>query len=149
MRPQIKEKVDGLYLMSTKALAREYFKITGHPPPTPHRHRLIRKIAWEYQCIGLNPVSAEALARAQEIAKSERLRSVPPKDFEHKLPKKKSDITLYTGDILTRNYKGKRYEVLVTERGFELDGMFFKSISAMAKKITGTHWNGKRFFGLV
>lgn len=149
MRPQIKEKVEGLYLMSTKALAKEYLKITGHPPPTPQRHRLIRKIAWEYQCDGLNPVSAEALARAKKIAETERLRSVPPKDFDHKPPKKKSNILFHCGDILTRNYKGKRYEVFVTERGFEMDGMFFKSISAVAKKITGTHWNGKRFFGLV
>jgi hypothetical protein len=55
---------------------------------------------------------------------------------------------LLPGVVLVKNYKGKRYEVAVTERGFMYDGELFNSISAVAKNITGTHWNGNRFFGI-
>jgi len=53
------------------------------------------------------------------------------------------------GTKLIRDYKGKKYEVIRTEKGYEYSGKFYKSLSAIANLITGTRWNGKRFFGLV
>jgi hypothetical protein len=42
----------------------------------------------------------------------------------------------------------RRYEVVAQSEGFEYDGRMFKSLSAVAREITGTRWNGKVFFGL-
>lgn len=53
-----------------------------------------------------------------------------------------------TGTRLMRDWQGKRYEVVVTGQGFELDGRLFRSLSAVAREITGTRWNGWKFFGL-
>ena len=53
------------------------------------------------------------------------------------------------GTKLIRDYKGKKYGVIRTEKGYEYSGKFYKSLSAIANLITGTRWNGKRFFGLV
>ena len=51
------------------------------------------------------------------------------------------------GTRLRRDWKGKTYEVFVRDDGkFEYDGAVYRSLSAVATEITGTHWNGKKFF---
>ncbi len=55
---------------------------------------------------------------------------------------------LSTGTQLVREWNGRPYRVEVTEAGFVLDGKCYSSLSAIAKKITGAHWSGPRFFGL-
>ena len=57
--------------------------------------------------------------------------------------------SLGSGAHLVRYWKGEKYEVLVREDGkFEHNGVVFKSLSAIARAITGTQWNGKIFFGV-
>jgi len=53
------------------------------------------------------------------------------------------------GTILSREYKGREVRVLVLEKGFECDGQVYRSLSAVAEAITGSHWNGWLFFGLA
>ena len=53
------------------------------------------------------------------------------------------------GDLIRRVYKGRELIVRVLDRAFEYDGQRFRSLSAIAKAITGAHWNGLLFFGLV
>jgi hypothetical protein len=53
------------------------------------------------------------------------------------------------GDILCRYYKGLEIRVRVLESGFEYDGRRYRSLSAIAKTVTGAHWNGLLFFGIV
>jgi hypothetical protein len=52
------------------------------------------------------------------------------------------------GSELVRTWKGKRYRVTVMTEGFAYDGRPFASLSEIASEITGTNWNGPRFFGL-
>jgi hypothetical protein len=52
------------------------------------------------------------------------------------------------GSELVRTWKGKRYRVMVTADGFAHDGKTYASLSEIASAITGTRWNGPRFFGL-
>ena len=52
------------------------------------------------------------------------------------------------GSIIVRAYQGKLHEVLVVPGGFCWQGQVFASLSIIARKITGTSWNGPRFFGL-
>jgi hypothetical protein len=52
------------------------------------------------------------------------------------------------GSILVKEYRGKNIVVRVLDAGFEYDGRHFASLSAVAKEITGTKWNGFLFFGL-
>lgn len=53
-----------------------------------------------------------------------------------------------SGAQLVREWNGRRYVVNVTASGFELDGTRFKSLSAVARHITGARWSGPRFFGV-
>ena len=50
--------------------------------------------------------------------------------------------------MLVRSYRGETLQVKVLEEGFEYSGQFCASLTAVAKRITGQHWNGYHFFGL-
>ncbi len=53
------------------------------------------------------------------------------------------------GTVITRPYKGATLQVRVLETGFEFEGEVYKSLSAVAKKVTGSHCNGLAFFRLT
>ena len=56
---------------------------------------------------------------------------------------------LTAGTRLVRDWHGKGHTVIVCKSGFEYDGKHWRSLTAIAKAITGSHWNGPRFFGLT
>ncbi len=63
--------------------------------------------------------------------------------------KAKGMISKLRGTRYQRVWKGKKYEVIVLGDGtFEYDGTVYQSLSAIAREITGTRWNGKLFFGV-
>jgi hypothetical protein len=59
-----------------------------------------------------------------------------------------AEVRLMPGTVLIREWDEREYRVTVTADGlYELDGQRYKSLSAAAKAITGTHWSGPAFFG--
>ena len=62
--------------------------------------------------------------------------------------KPSSQSVLRPGTHLVREWNGRTYQVEVLDDGFQLDGKRYRSLSAIARKITGAHWSGPRFFGL-
>lgn len=60
-----------------------------------------------------------------------------------KLPRR-----IKTGAVLVRDWKGKSHRVMVLDKGFAYEGRIYPSLSEIAREITGTRWNGPRFFGL-
>ena len=58
------------------------------------------------------------------------------------------ELMLSEGTVISREWKGRRHEVEVAEGGFIYRGERWKSLSEVARAITGTRWNGPRFFGL-
>jgi hypothetical protein len=58
------------------------------------------------------------------------------------------EVLLSEGTVITREWKGVRHEVEVADSGFIYRGERWKSLSEVARTITGTRWNGPRFFGL-
>ena len=52
------------------------------------------------------------------------------------------------GSILAKNYNGRKIAVRVLEKGFKFDNEHYSSLSGIARKITGTNWNGFKFFEL-
>src|SRR6202042_1592255 len=57
-------------------------------------------------------------------------------------------VGLKAGALLVREWKGRLERVMILEQGFAWDGQTFGSLSQIAKAMTGTNWNGHRFFGL-
>jgi hypothetical protein len=63
-------------------------------------------------------------------------------------PKRPLPHKLLPGTRLVRDWHGVGHTVVVLDKGFEYDGRHWKSLSAIARVITGAHWNGPLFFGL-
>jgi len=63
-------------------------------------------------------------------------------------PKLALQSSLRPGTHLVREWNGRTYQIEVLDDGFQMDGKRFRSLSAIARKITGAHWSGPRFFGL-
>lgn len=77
------------------------------------------------------------------------LRRIAENDDRANLRKVGKNRNMTQGTRLVKEWKGKIYTVTITVDGrYEYDGEIYRSLSAVADKITGTHWNGKKFFGV-
>ena len=63
-------------------------------------------------------------------------------------PMERRKISLTTGTRLVREWRGVTHTVLVHADGFEWNGRRYRSLTIVAREITGAHWSGPRFFGL-
>jgi hypothetical protein len=68
--------------------------------------------------------------------------------FDRRAPQTREGVGLKAGALLVREWKGKLERVMILEDGFAWNGQTFRSLSQIAKAMTGTNWNGHRFFGL-
>lgn len=80
--------------------------------------------------------------RADGIAKTHQKGTVAKANRSKRAP-----TLLKTGTRLVREWNGRAYQVEVIENGFLMDGKQYRSLTAIAKRITGAHWSGPRFFG--
>lgn len=109
----------------------------GAPPPLRSRDLLCRALAERLQEVALGgDPSLEQLLRA-ELA---RLR--PGK--KPKLPR----LRYRPGSVLEKEWQGARHHIEVLANGYRWRGNTYRSLSAIARAITGVRWNGPRFFGL-
>lgn len=62
---------------------------------------------------------------------------------------KDNSINLSAGTKLIREFQGRKYEVIVLENGYQFKDKIYKNLSPIANEITGSRWNGKKFFGVI
>ncbi|MCZ2341664.1 MAG: DUF2924 domain-containing protein [Bacteroidales bacterium] len=142
---------------TTGQLIERFAELFGTQTHSRHRTYLIRKILWKLQTNEAGDLSERAKKRAKELSKESELRVMPPTTLDKKpvaamtidLKVKRDPRLPLPGAALLREYKGKRYEVIVHATDFEFEGERYRSLSAIAHKITGCHVNGFRFFNLV
>jgi hypothetical protein len=115
---------------------------SGGEPPSPARHLLFRVLAYRLQADQLGDLDADTrrlLERAaQQPTEIEKLAT----QFNRRHSK------LSPGTVLVREWKGEPHRVMVLADGFAWNDEIFESLSNVAFAITGTRWNGPRFFGL-
>jgi hypothetical protein len=159
----IERELLALSRMTTQALCERYAELHGQPVRTRHRQYLIRKIAWRIQALAEGDLSERARQRAAELAHDADVRVMPPRARHPQVlvaevpgrraeaPGKRADDRLPApGTALVRQYKGRQVRVLVLPNGggLEYEGERYRTITAVAEAVTGTHINGYRFFGL-
>jgi hypothetical protein len=112
------------------------------------------------QVLAEGDLSERARRRAVELANDADLRLSPPKAKATPTEATGRTVTVVLGDkadnrlplpgtVITRAYKGSVVQVKVLANGFEFEGEVYKSLSAVAKAITGSHVNGYAFFRLA
>ena len=94
--------------------------------------------AWEEK---YRPVAPEILRKINKL--------VEQYDKTQQVDKDLKALSIVDGTKLVREFRGRKYTVLVLQDGYEFNGEKYRSLSAVANKITGTRWNGKKFFGVA
>ena len=155
----IHHEIVAMQRLTIRQLRVRYAEVYGEGTAASNRTWLIKRIAWRLQALAEGDLSERARRRAAELANDADLRSSPPKDRQAVvattdrtetavLPFKADDRLPPAGTILMREYKGAVVQVQVLQQGFEYAGQVYKSLSAVAKAVTGSHCNGYLFFRL-
>jgi len=151
------KEVARLRRMTVAELRERYAEVFGEETRSRHKDYLVRRIAWRLQANAEGDLSERARRRAMELAADADVRLTAPRNKAAPAAGQTKVATLHisqddrlprSGAILTRQYKGRTIEVRVLPDGFEYEGEVYKSLSAVAKAVTGKHWNGYHFFGL-
>ena len=141
-RPNITEvarQIAGLADRSTQELRVAWRQLhrTG-PPLGLSRDLLIRDLAHQLQEQSHGGPSRALRRRLQSLARADNgTMTVDP------------GLVLKTGTTLVRQWRGHTHTVLVHNDGFEHEGQHYRSLTAIAERITEVHWSGPRFFGLT
>ncbi len=129
----IQAALSELGTMDRDALMDRWGAVFGNPAPRRAKVPMLqRAIAWQLQM--------RASAQWRHPSEMQKLvRSLRPG---------RQSVTLDPGARLLREWKGVTHQVTVLPEGFEYEGIRYRSLSAIARKITGTPWSGPAFFGL-
>ncbi|MCE5309388.1 MAG: DUF2924 domain-containing protein [Acidobacteriales bacterium] len=158
MRNRIQSQIEALRRMTVRELRTRYREVFGEESRSNHKQFLFRRIAWRLQADAEGGLSERARRRALEIANDGDLRIRAPKGFDFdgadqrcvhgKITPDADARRPLPGVVLEREYKGQTIIVKVAEGGYDYNGRRYRSLSAIAKDITGTKWNGYLFFHL-
>lgn len=155
-------EVLALETLTVNQLVERYAEVFGEPTRSRNRQHLVRSIAWRLQELAFGGLSSETLAQLAALSSEaprpwrrrlldagpRTLKARPAKPAPPPPPPKPRDPRLPPeGTVLRRVYRGETHEVTVRRDDFEYRGASYTSLSALAREITGTSWNGFTFFG--
>ena len=128
--------IEKLPVAALRDLWRRRFR--GEPPPIRSGDVLRRLVAWKIQVEVFGDLDAGTLNKIRQLVRTGRSgRAIAA-----------VTIALKVGSVLVREWRGVEHRVLVLDQGFEHRDKRHKSLSEVARAITGTQWSGPRFFGL-
>ncbi len=108
------------------------------------RHFLFAMLAYHLQAEVMGDLDAATVRFLKQIDLTPSKQAAVP--LTQAFERRRRDLS--PGTVLTREWEGQHYKVMVLEEGFAWQGRTYGSLSEIAKAITGTKWNGPRFFGL-
>ena len=143
-----------LQRMTVRELQAKHVELYGLPTRSHHKTQLLRRLSWRVQELRWGGLSDELLARLRAIESDSDARYLPPrKPIQRQriveLPRPERTKLPAVGTVLEREFAGEIHSVTICDDGVEYRGRRFKSLSGVARSITNTNWNGRRFFGLV
>ncbi|MGE8143483.1 DUF2924 domain-containing protein [Novosphingobium sp. NPDC080210] len=139
--PQVIARLAALKTMTVKELKAEWSKLMGSDAPNNSSQFMIQRLSYRIQELAFGGMSKPLVRTLDALAD----------EYEGKKVRKSviaDPRNPIIGTRLVRGWNGTEHTVTVMKDGFDWNGQRFKSLSAIAKTITGTNWNGYRFFGL-
>jgi hypothetical protein len=142
-------EIDGLRYQTVGQLRVKYLEVFRQASRSNHKQFLARRIAWRLQANAEGDLSERARQRAVLVAEEAELRIRAPQSFLKELAHSNRDPRLpAAGTRLTRQFQGQAVSVEVLEKGFRYREKAYRSLSAVARHVTGVQWNGFAFFNL-
>jgi hypothetical protein len=139
------KQIAALYEMDRQQLREHWWELTGKTAPNYNREYLIKRLAYRLQELAYGGLSESAKTM---MTAALREAGYDEQDVEPRRGQGKRTALPLVGTRLVREWNGERHEVTVTDHGYEFRGRSYQSLSAIARAITGTQWNGPAFFGL-
>jgi hypothetical protein len=143
MEKTVLQQLTELQGMAFAALKERWRSLYGTEPPAYRREMMVRRLCYRTQELVYGGLADETKAELERVAEEDDRRR---QDAQARGRKK--DKQLLAGTRIVREWNGQRHEVTAVDGGFEYGGRRYKSLSAIAKVITGAHWSGPQFFGL-
>lgn len=141
----ILSRVAALERMREPELREQWRTMFGSEPPSCRPSVVVRRLSHRVQELAFGTPLEEVKRRIEEKRTALGLDDMA---LRRGRGGRRQTGTPVVGTRLVREWNGSRCEVTVTADGFEFQGRTYRSLSAVAKAITGTHWNGRAFFGL-
>ncbi|MFN3625674.1 DUF2924 domain-containing protein [Elioraea tepidiphila] len=138
---QVLPRLAALQTASTMELKQQWRELFGTEPPAFNRAYLQSRLAYRIQELAYGGLKPEIRARLEALGQQLDGGNVV-------LRRIRADNRPLPGTRLVREYNGVQHVVTVRADDFEYEGRPYRSLSAIARHITGTRWNGHAFFGL-
>ena len=156
MQENLLTKIMNLKDASLEELKKKFAELfDGRPAPSNNKTYLWKKIAYKLQELEYGGLPTETQGKIQELIQKYdpvNNKAVRPEDTtqdQSKKPNLRRDKRLpIPGTVITKEYKGIKLQVKILESGFEYNSKVYKTLTAIAKEVTGAHWNGYLFFNL-
>ena len=156
MNAELNQQVDQLRLLTTAQLQLRYRELFGQASHSNHKGYLFRRVAWRMQALAEGGLSERARQCAHELATDADLRLCAPKKVVEDAPavrvatasRQRDPRVPPPGAQLIKRYKDETLTVTVLADGYQYGERVYRSLSAIAREVTGTQWNGYLFFGL-
>jgi hypothetical protein len=142
MTDTVLARIAALKTMAVPDLKRKWRELFDTEPPPYNRRFLESRLAYRIQELAYGGLKPETLERL--LALGEQFDGGDP---ERRRRRRGADRPI-AGTQLIRDWKGVEHRITVRHDDFEYQGRPYKSLSAVARAITGTRWNGLVFFGL-
>jgi hypothetical protein len=146
----IETEIQKLRQLSVGQLVDKYREVLGKEPRVRHKEFLWKRICWKLEEQRTGGLSAVARARLEALiaeidlpVEENRRRVTGPLRGKNRASDEKP------GTTYSRTYKGQEIRAVVVEAGYEWDGKVYRSLTAVARAVTGSAWNGRLFFGLT
>ena len=125
----------------TPELKKQWRELFDSEPPPFNRRYLESRLAYRIQELAYGGLKPETVRRLERLGE-------PLDGGDRSRRRARADLTPIAGTRVLREWQGVEHVVTVTGDGFEWQGRPYRSLSAIARAITGTRWNGWVFFGL-
>ena len=137
----LEQRLDAIPKLPESQLAEAWAALFGRPPPRGISRRLL-ELAAAYQA------QANVYGGLRQSTRRKLIDAARRRATATEKPERKPRVALSPGTRLVRDWHGRTCTVEVTEQGFLYTGQRYRSLSAVARTITGARWSGRRFFGL-
>lgn len=146
--PIIRQVAD-LQNLSHEELKNLWLTLYGTKPPAYNRRHLVSRLAYRIQELAYGGLSEAAKAKMKAIMEASGLdeNGGEPNNRRKRATARRDGLVI--GTRLVREWNGHIHEVTTVHGGFQYEGQLFRSLTAVTKAITGTHWNGRAFFGVA
>jgi len=135
------DRLAALKTTATPDLKQQWRELFAAEPPPYNRRFLESRLAYRIQELAYGGLKPETLARLEALGEQFDGGKITVRRM-------RGDDKPIAGTQLIREYQGVEHVVTVTRAGYEYGGQPYQSLSAIARAITGTRWNGRVFFGL-